>query len=95
MSEIPEDVMKLAVNHSPCHGHPPGCIHTDGQSCADGCEVMFAVARAILAERERCAKIAEDYDSGGYGLYSNMSVSQQVSSDIAALIKERVNPSTS
>lgn len=48
MSEtFPEDVMEAAV------------LATAGMSHPDATEVTEAIATAILAERERCAKIAE------------------------------------
>jgi hypothetical protein len=36
---------------------------------------------------EECAKVADDHDTGGYGLYKNMAVSQEVSRDIATAIR--------
>lgn len=42
MSDIPEDIMRVATN----------CLHNDWPDLRGG------IARAILAERERCAQIA-------------------------------------
>lgn len=59
--KIPEDVIKAAAAFSICHKEPAGCVHVDEQSCADGCEILAAIARAIMAERERAAKIVETF----------------------------------
>ena len=48
MSEIPEDVMKAAQRAT---------VGETGRMCSPRADLV--VARAILAERERCAKIAE------------------------------------
>lgn len=53
MSDIPEDVMKAAhaVRDKTC---------ADAECTFDaGCGCLDAIARAIMAERERCAEIAE------------------------------------
>lgn len=63
MSEIPEDVMIVAKNalfmcgavHFPAWGQP-----ANGKALIES-EAIEATAKAILAEREACAKIAEDW----------------------------------
>lgn len=65
MSEIPEDVMMAAKSalfmcgavHFPAWGQP-----SNGKALIEN-EAIEATAKAILAEREACAKIAEEYAS--------------------------------
>lgn len=54
MTEIPDDVMKAAYDAALDYRNDKACdpIHND-----DALQIAFA--RAILAERERCAKIAD------------------------------------
>lgn len=52
MSEIPADISEKAYELAFAWAMPEEAALT---RCAD------AIARAILAERERCAKIAEEY----------------------------------
>lgn len=54
MTEIPDDVMKAAYDAALDYRHDKACdpIHNDDA-------LQLAFARAILAERERCAKVAD------------------------------------
>jgi hypothetical protein len=61
---IPDDILKTALSISLCHREPSGCVNPDDQSCGDGCEWLQAMAEALLAERERCAKVAEEVGKG-------------------------------
>lgn len=56
MTEIPSDVMKAAYDAALDYRHDKACdpIHND-----DSLQIAFS--RAILAERERCAKVAYAY----------------------------------
>jgi hypothetical protein len=58
MSEIPADILKAAEDALKR-------VRWSRES-ADFSSVRDAVAAAILAERERCAKIAEAFDHGVY-----------------------------
>jgi hypothetical protein len=65
---IPPDVMEAAKAATPCYGADRYCRHEGEESCEDGCEWLFHVAKAIIDERERCARKAEDHDeSDGTG----------------------------
>jgi hypothetical protein len=67
MSEIPDDVMKAAYDAALDYRHEKACdpIHNDDS-------LQLVIARAILAERERCAKVAmsvkarSDWYNGAY-----------------------------
>lgn len=50
MSEIPADVMETAQAVASAYG-------------MEGANALEAIASAIMAERERCAKITEDWQS--------------------------------
>lgn len=58
MTKIPQDVMKAAASVIEKHRA------TDGSALKRSDAMIEYIARAILAERERCAKVAE-------GLYPN------------------------
>lgn len=61
MTEIPEDVMKAAREADEeflAQNVPSGTENT----------VSFYAARAILAERERCARIADRNDMSAWGI---------------------------
>lgn len=51
MSNIPDDIMKAAREHA----------HSIGIVDIGSTEGIRVIARAILAERERCARIAKTY----------------------------------
>lgn len=58
MSEMPEDVMQLARKAIMAEVNPDvRWQYADGR--CDHFAVVQAIARAIMAERERCAKIAK------------------------------------
>lgn len=59
MTEIPDDVMEEARQ---------SWNRIRNNSMRDG---QFFIARAILAERERCAKVAERYSDG---IYASMAI---------------------
>ena len=62
MSEIPEDVMKMA-RHYANETSPQG-----QQSIEQHNHLTLAFARAIMAERERAALIAEGFENVGHPL---------------------------
>jgi hypothetical protein len=55
---IPKDVMAVALDLVGCCPISMGLM--------DIYKLRDAIARAIMDERERCAKIAENYGSGDY-----------------------------
>lgn len=56
---IPEDVQQMAVQFRCCSSD--GCIRHDDECGEQGlCIEGRQIARAILAERERCAKVADE-----------------------------------
>jgi hypothetical protein len=87
----PEDVMKAAREAAALayesEGETPSAWNVRDGLCDDDCMVE-AAARAIRTERERCATVAEEYDTGGFGEHRNMVTAQTVSSDIAAAIRK-------
>ena len=54
MTEIPRDVMKAAYDAALDYRHDKACdpIHNDGS-------LQIAFSRAILTERDRCARVAK------------------------------------
>ena len=56
---IPEDVMKAAGRCFMDIAERAPCEDEDGEACWSGAVGVDDIARAILAERERCAKIAD------------------------------------
>lgn len=61
MTEIPEDVMKAAGD----------AILNGGCALKIGDVMHVSISRAILAERGRCAKVAERYSDG---IYASMAI---------------------
>ena len=49
--------------------------------------VAAALATARADERERCERVADDYDTGGFGTHQNMVIAQTVSAEILAAIR--------
>lgn len=70
--DIPQDVIEATTALTPCYGADRYCRHESDQSCEDGCEWFDSIARAIMAERERCGGItaaaAKDADNAFRGL---------------------------
>jgi hypothetical protein len=65
MTDIPEDIMLAARD---------ACLASVEQVIANDIGIRV-IARAIMAERERCAKIAESYD---------LSIMSSTSADVTA-----------
>lgn len=82
--EIPDDVREAAEK---AHAEFADSRVTDNLS--------VIIARAILSERERCAKVAEDYGDGGteYDMEPEAAVATSVASKfIAASIRSGAKP---
>jgi hypothetical protein len=76
IAEIPEDVTAAAerVFDDMHHAMINGSLVTDeetGLPALDVADAVAVLARAILAERERCAKVAEGFFSNESDDYSN------------------------
>ncbi len=61
MTEIPDDVMKAAIQayDKPLREDGSSLVYLVNRMVED--DVKLCIARAILAERERCAKVAYAY----------------------------------
>jgi hypothetical protein len=61
VSDIPDDLLSIARKLTDDHcGCAPGRRRQNGTSHSDGCNAQTAeIARAIMAERERCAAVAD------------------------------------
>lgn len=70
MTEIPEDIMKAAKEAT--------------RSWKGSGDLEMNIAKALLAERERCAAVAIEYDGGGR---KNNDVGLALS-DVAAAIRQ-------
>lgn len=70
MTEIPEDILEAVEDFRVNYTIP------------DPEEVREAVAQLILAERERCAKIARDYPKQDHPAVSVYWVSSEIAADI-------------
>ncbi|WP_276200355.1 hypothetical protein [Chelatococcus sp. XZ-Ab1] len=71
MSETPEDVMKLARDAAARWYDDDSSFMLAGEIRAgehDDWPVVRVTARAIMAERERCAEVADDYATFYRGL---------------------------
>lgn len=66
MTEIPDDVMKAAIKayETPIVEDGRSLVSLVNKMVED--EVKLCIARAILAERERCIEILEGLDSYAY-----------------------------
>lgn len=58
MTEIPDDIMEMAERAL-------YAVHADEDPAFGSRVIASVIARAVLAERERCAKIAEMHDIRG------------------------------
>lgn len=67
MTEVPDDVMKAAVKayETPIVEDGSSLVSLVNKMVED--EVKLCIARAILAERERCAKVADRYAANNKG----------------------------
>ena len=83
MAEIPDDVMKAAYDAALDYRNDKACdpIHND-----DALQIAFA--RAILAERERCAKLADRYAANNKGVGGQAFAAFTVATEIGHSIRK-------